>query len=156
MDVTYTGNGTLALNAASMYPTALTFTPSLPGTWTAALKNAGSDMNMYMYTSDVTIATNNWRVLPFISGVSYLTNTNTNISWSNTPAWGFWVPNKTAFLTNSSSASGIPGAPTQDLIAYGALNFSSSGPLPTTGSASFVPANLTSVVAMRIFFSLLI
>jgi hypothetical protein len=156
MDVTYLGDNTAAINAAAMYPKVLTFTPSLPATWTAGLKNAGGDFNMYMYNSTlVTTGLNSWNLVPVIAGVMYLTSGTTRINWdAGKPTWANWSPNK-AFLT-TNSATGLPGgSPTADLVAYGALNFSSSGPLPSSGAATFVPPT-GNIIPLRIFFYLLI
>jgi len=110
---------------------------------------------MYMYNSTITAGSNSWKLMPIIVGVNYLTSATTLATWNaGTPAWANWSPNK-AFLT-TNSATGLPaGSPASDLVAYGALNFSSSGPLPTTGSATFIPPT-GPITPLRIYFNLVI
>jgi hypothetical protein len=154
MDVTYTsedGDTPLFL----LIPSQLTFTPSLPQTWSVGLNIGATNFNMYMYNSTITQGSDSWKLIPVIAGVMYLSSGTTLASWNaGTPTWANWSPNKSFLIT--FNAPGLPpGSPSEDLVASGPLNFSSSGPLPTTGTATFNPS-AGPITALRIYFYLLI
>jgi hypothetical protein len=153
MDVTYLGDGDTPLFL--LMPTELTFTPSLPQTWTVGLNGPGSDFNMFMYNSTITQGSDSWKLIPVMAGVMYLSSGTTLANWNaGTPTWANWSPNKPFLIT--FNAPGLPaGSPSADLVACGPLNFSSSGPLPTTGTATFIPLP-GNIIPLRIYFYLLI
>jgi hypothetical protein len=155
MDVSYLGDNSTVISAIS--PSSINITPSPPASWNIGLISPGVSNNMYFANSNISAGqgANNWQLLPQIIGVQYVTSGNASGSLPNsTPVWGYWQPNKSCFLTNSGS--GFPAGITADIAAYGSLQFSSAGPLPTTGAYTTKIGIIGQFIALRIYFSLLI